>query len=275
MATDQKINVIDAGTDQIASVIENELPAYRAISRLAVFSLIFGFLAIFSFAHWFFYLFAILAIVAGVAANMTIGRYSDVLTGKGLASAGIALGLIFGLAAGTVATVESYVRNREAEKFVKKLVVMLKAPSPGEAFWWGHHPDMRKEKTPIQYVHEVEAAKGKERMAMDQRFGQLSRIRARLAAAPGEDIHFVKIESTGVDDGRGLEIGIYALAVFELEGPATKEFPETQQFAAAFMKARTKGKQYEWWVENFMFPYQPSSFVPAGKPVDDGHGHAH
>ncbi len=169
MATDQKINVIDAGTDEIASVIENELPAYRAISRLAVFSLIFGFLAIFSFAHWFFYLFAILAIVAGVAANMTIGRYSDVLTGKGLASAGIALGLIFGLAAGTVATVESYVRNREAEKFAKKLVVMLKAPSPGEAFWWSHHPDMRKEKTPIQYVHEVEAAKGKERMAMDQK----------------------------------------------------------------------------------------------------------
>ena len=87
-------------TDQIGSVIENELPAYRAISRLAVFSLIFGFLALFSFAHWFFYLFAVLAIVAGIAANVTIKRYPDMLTGRGLASAGIAMGLIFGLVVG-------------------------------------------------------------------------------------------------------------------------------------------------------------------------------
>ncbi len=275
MATDQKIDVIETGTDQIGSVIENELPAYRAISKLAVFSLIFGFLGLFSFAHSFFYLFAFLAVVTGVAANVTIARYSDIVTGKGLASAGIAMGLIFGLAAGTVATVDSFVRNREAEKFAKKLVVFLKAPSAGEAIWWSYHPEMRKEKTPIQYVHEVEAAKGKERMAFDQKLGQLSKLRSRLTAAPGEDIHFVKIESTGVDDGHGLEIGIYALAVFEIDGPATKDFPETQQFAAALLKARTRGKQYEWWVENFIFPYQPSSFIPVEKPVDDGHGHAH
>jgi len=275
VATDQKINLIDAGTDQIGSVIENELPAYRAISRLAVFSLIFGFLALFSFVHWFFYLFAILAILVGVAANVSIKRYSDILTGRGLASAGITMGLIFGLAAGTIATVQSLVRYREAEKFAKKLAVTLKAPSAGDAMWWSLYPDMRKDKTPTQYLHEFEAAKGKERMTLDQRMASLTKIRGRLTAAKGEDIHFVKIETSGVDDGRGLELGIYALAVFELEGPGSKEFPEKQQLAAALIKARTKGQQYEWWVDDYLFPYKPSTFVPAEKPVDDGHGHAH
>jgi hypothetical protein len=275
VATDQKINLIDAGTDQIGSVIENELPAYRAISRLAVFSLIFGFLALFSFAHWFFYLFAILAILAGIAANVTVKRYSDILTGRGLASAGIAMGLIFGLASGTIATVQGYVRNREAERFAKKLAVTLKAPSAGDALWWSAYPDMRKDKSPTQYLQEVEARKGKERMMFDQKMGPFNKIRGRLTAAEGEDIHFVKIESTGLDEGHGLELGIYALAVFELEGPGSKEFPEKQQFAAALIKAKPKGKQYDWWVEDYIFPYKPSSFVPAEKPVDDGHGHAH
>ena len=114
---------------------------------------------------------------------------------------------------------------------------------------------MRKDKTPTQYLQEVEAAKGKERMMIDQKMGPLNKIRARLTAAPGEDIHFVKIESTGVDDGRGLELGIFALAVFELDGPGSKEFPEKQQFAAAVIKARTKGRQYEWWVDSYIFPY--------------------
>lgn len=275
MATDQKTSLIEADRDQIGSVIENELPAYRAINRIAVFSFIFGFLASFSFAHWFFYVFAILAIVAGAAAKLRIKRYPDMFTGQGLASAGIAMGLVFGLGAATVATVQSYVRSREAEKFAKQLVLALKAPTAGEALWWNLHPDMRKDKTPAQYLHEVELAKGKERMMHEQRFGTLNRIRRRLTAAPGEDIHFVKIESTGIDEGRGLELGVYSLAVFELEGPGSKEFPEKEQFAAAFLKARTTGKHYEWWVDTYLFPYQPSSFVPVEKPVDDGHGHAH
>ena len=37
-----------------ASAIENEIPAYRAISPLAITSLILGALSILSFAHWFF-----------------------------------------------------------------------------------------------------------------------------------------------------------------------------------------------------------------------------
>ncbi len=169
MATDQKTSLIDAESDQIGSVIENELPAYRAISRLAVCALIFGFLALFSFAHWFFYVFAILAIAVGTAANVRIKRYPDLFTGRGLASAGIAMGMIFGLSAATISTVETYVRNREAERFAKQLVVAFKTPNSGEASWWTLHPSLRKEKTAVQYLHEVEAAKGKEKMMHEQK----------------------------------------------------------------------------------------------------------
>jgi hypothetical protein len=275
VATDQKTRLIDAGTDQAGSVIENELPAYRAISRLAVFSVIFGLLASFSFAHVFFYLFAIFAVVAGVAANISIKRYPDILTGRGMASAGIAMGLIFGLASGTIATVQDYVRVREAERFARSLVPMFKAHDAAEAMWWGMYPDLRKDKTPIQYLHEFEAAKGKDRMMMEQKLAGLQKIRDRLAAGPKEEVRFVKIETSDVDDAHGTEMGIYALAVFELAGPGSKEFPEKQEFAGALMKARTKGRQYEWWVESYLFPYKPSSFVPTEKPVDDGHGHGH
>jgi len=275
VATDQKTSLIDAEPNQIDSVIENELPAYRAISRLAVFSLIFGFLALFSFAHWFFYLFAVLAVAVGVAANRSIKRYPDMLTGRGLANAGIALGLMFGLASGTITTVQDYVRNREAEKFAKKLIAILKAPTAAEAMWWGTHPEMRKEKTPTDYLHDYESAKGQQRMGLEQKMGGIEKIRSRLTSTPGQDMHFLKIESTGIDEGRGLELGIFAVAVFDVEGPSSKEFPDKRQFAGAVMKARSKGHQYEWWVEQLMFPYKPSSYVPAEKPADDGHGHAH
>src|SRR5262249_2585833 len=150
----------------------------------------------FSFAHSFFYLFAILAIVVGVAANVNVKRYPDMLTGRGLASAGIAMGLVFGLSSATIASVQTYVRTREAKNFDKKLAAILKAPKSGEAMWWSLYPDMRKDKTPTEYLHEYESAQGKERMAREQKLEPLIRLRRRLTASKEEDIHFLKIEST-------------------------------------------------------------------------------
>jgi hypothetical protein len=275
VATDQKISVVDAEDEQAGGVIENELPTYRAISKTAVFSLLFGILALFSFTHWFFYLFAILAIVTGIAANRIIGRYPDILTGGRLARAGIALGMIFGLTAGTVATVQSYVLTRDAERFAKAYCKLLTAPNLGEAIWWNMHPDQRRSKSPIDYLHEFEAARGRERMGLDMKMGPLFKVRRRLDAAKGEEIHFLKIERAGTDDSRGVEMPVYALAIFELDGPGSKEFPDKQEFAAALIKARTKDRKYEWWVEETIFPYKLSSFVPAEKPVGDEHGHSH
>ena len=92
MATDQKTSTLNMDSNRPDSPIENELPAYRAISTRAIFSLLFGSLAIFCFAHPIFYAIAALAVVLGVLAHRAIRQYPDMLTGHGLANAGIALG---------------------------------------------------------------------------------------------------------------------------------------------------------------------------------------
>ncbi len=95
MATDQKTSTLNIDAESPDSPIENELPTYRAISNRAIFSLVFGAMAIFCFAHPIFYVAAVLAVVLGVLAHRAIREYPDMLTGHGLANAGIALGLDF------------------------------------------------------------------------------------------------------------------------------------------------------------------------------------
>jgi len=110
-------------------------------------------------------------------------------------------------------------------------------------------------------------------MMAEQRSGPLLKLRKRLAASNDETMHFVDIESQGIEETHGDTITYYALALFEVEGPGTKDFPEKQQFALAIFKGSSKGRHYEWWVDDIRFPYQPKSFVVSKKPVDDGHGH--
>ena len=54
--------------------IENELPAYRAISPHAVVGLIAGVLAVISFASLYFLAFAVIAILLGIYADRRIRR---------------------------------------------------------------------------------------------------------------------------------------------------------------------------------------------------------
>jgi hypothetical protein len=275
VASDQNTSIIDPELEQVDPVIPNQLPAYRAISPLAVLSLFFGILAIFSFAHQFFYVFSILAIGMGILANRAIRRYPDMLTGGSLAKAGITLGLIFGLASGTYTGVQTLVRTRAAESFARKFVEIVKSPSEGDVLWYSLHPVQRKDKTATQVLQEFEAAKTKERMMAEQKTAPLRSLRKRLASSKDEDLHFVKIQSVGPDESRGTEVNIYAVALFEVEGPGNKEFPEKHQYAAAILKGTSKGRQYEWWIDDMKFPYNLQEIAPTVKPVDDGHGHAH
>ena len=276
MATDQKTSTLSIDPELPDSVIENELPTYRAISVRAIFSVVCGAVAIFTFAHPFFYVAAILAVVLGIVAHRAIRQHPDMLTGHGLANAGIALGLIFGLGCGTYTTVQTYVRTRVAEKFAHQYEEILQSNSLAELLWYNLHPDGRKDQTGEQLVKTLESSKPKDKMMMEQKYGQLIALNKRLKASKDEHVEFVGIEAVGEDDSHGAEMPIYALAVYEVHGPGSKEFPEKQQYAMAILKGRLKDKQYEWWVDDIRFPYTPKSYVPAAKgPPDDGHGHAH
>jgi hypothetical protein len=275
VASDQNTSIMDPEVDQVDSAIPNQLPAYRAISARAVISVFFGILASFSFAHSFFYIFAILAVVMGILALRAIKQYPDMLTGGSLARAGITLGLIFGLVSGTYTGVQTFVRTRAAENFGRTFAKLLKSPSEADVIWYTVHPAQRKEKTPAKVLQEFESSKAKERVMVEQKLGELRKLWKRVSTSNDEEIHFLKIQDLDLDESHGANVTFYAVALFEVEGPGSKEYPEKHQYAAAIIKGMAKGRQYDWWVEDVKYPYNLQALAPAAKPADDGHGHAH
>jgi hypothetical protein len=275
VATDQKSSTLGIESEIPGSAIENELPTYRAISNLAIFSVVCGALSIFSWAHPFFYVLSVLAVVLGFLAYRSIRQYPDMLTGHGLATSGIALGLVFGLGCGTYTTVQTFTRTRLAERFAKRYATALQTSPLADVLTMHLHPSARKDQSGEQLQKQIETSSAKEKMMVEQRYGSLLSLRKRLEASKDEHIEFVKIESVGEDESRGADIPIYALSLFEVHGPGSKNFPEKQQYALAIIKGLLKGKQYDWWVDEIRFPYAPRTFVAPVAAPDDGHGHAH
>jgi Domain of unknown function (DUF4190) len=251
-----------------ASPIENEIPAYRAISPLAITSLILGALSILSFAHWFFLSFAVAALGLGFLADRKINRFSDVLTGRGFAHAGIGLGLIFGLASVTTSAVQGYLRSSAATRFATAYAQVLQDKSMEDALWYQAPPEERKKKTPGQIAKEMREGMP-DPAAFEMQTGPLRKLKSRLEKDKDTKLRFSKLESHGVDG-----LTTFAAALLELTEPDAKH-AHGDEFAMVLLKAdNTKGR-FEWRVDEFQYPYKPSSFVPAPEPVDDGHGHAH
>jgi len=107
-------------------------------------------------------------------------------------------------------------------------------------------------------------------MALEMSHGQLMKIKERLDDGPGQDVHFVKLEASGVN-----QMDTYAYALLELHGPPTKKFPEKEAYALLALRGQKHKGKMGWWIESARFPYEPSTHVHQEKPVDDGHGHAH
>ena len=101
--------------------------------------------------------------------------------------------------------------------------------------------------------------------------GPLRNLKKRLDSSKNQEIHIVKLEGEARDG-----MNLVALALFEVHGPESKDFPEKQEYALMVLKGTMEGgKGYEWWVDEFQFPFKPATATLPVKPVDDGHGHAH
>ena len=85
-----------------------------------------------------------LAVVLGFTADWNIQRYPDILTGRGLAQTGAALGLIFGLSIFTVSSVEGYIHARNAESFAKNYAEVFKTGDLAQLLWLEIPPVQRK-----------------------------------------------------------------------------------------------------------------------------------
>jgi hypothetical protein len=265
VAIDSNLTPPKPGAESV-SAIENEFPAYRAISPQAVLSLVLGFVSLFSFMHPFFLSFAVAAIALGVYADRRIQRMSDVLTGRGLAQLGIALGLIFGLASLTTAAVQDFKLVRSASRFARTYETVLKEKPIDHAYWYHQAPQTRKSLSPEEVVKEMK--KSDPRM-IEMTMADLNALKKRLESSPKEQLEFVEIENRGLEG-----LNAFATALYKVHGPGTGTYPEKEQFALAIFRGQPINRRFEWTVETVKFPYTPDTFVPAEKPVDDGHGHA-
>jgi hypothetical protein len=275
VASDQNVSTLSIDPEISDSPIENELPTYRAISNAAIFSVVFGAMAIFCWANPIFYAASIIAVALGMLAHRSIRQFPDMLTGNGIANAGISLGLVFGLGCATYTVVQTFVRTRMADTYARQYESVLNRNSLADLLYYNLHPEGRKDQTGEQLVKSLETSQAKEKMMMQEKYGSLLTLNRRLKASKDEHVEFVKIESVGIDDNNAAEMPVFALAVYKITGPGNKEFKEPEQYALAILKGRQKGKQYEWWVDSIRFPYTPKSYVAPTKAPDDGHGHAH
>lgn len=274
MPTEQPGHLIAEEAPPQESPIENQLPTYRAISNRAIFSVICGVLASFSLADLTFLLFSVLAVILGILAHRAIKRSPDTLTGARLANAGIALGLVFGLAVVTYTGIQFVILRREATKFGLEYAKVLKEGTFGESLLYRDPPDRRGNLTGADKQKEFDAMKARDRSMLEQRLAPLKSLHDVMAK--GAKIRFVGVENQGIDESMVGGVYNFAALLYEIDGapPVPGQEAHPHQYALALIKGRPKGRHYEWWVEDTRYPYAPASYVIESKPVDDGHGHA-
>ncbi|MCA1686824.1 MAG: DUF4190 domain-containing protein [Planctomycetia bacterium] len=270
MSIEPQLNNPAAATAAVPA-IENEIPAYRAISPRAVVALILGVLSVLSFASWYFLVLAAAAVLLGFLADRQIQRFPDALTGRGMAQAGLGLGLMFGLTSVTVTSVQGLLRVNQAKAFARTYQNVLSKGTFAEAVWYGQHPSQRAESSPDEILKQL-SQPGQTAAVFEERYAPIRAIKTALAE-PKAEIHFLRVENHGDE-----ELTPFAGVVYEVHTPEARNPAERERLALAVIKgAKAKNRALEWWVTDVVFPYKEKSFVapPPEPKADDGHGHSH
>ena len=251
-----------------SSAIENEFPTYRAISALAVWSLIFGAGSILSFASPWFLILTVISVTFGVMSLRKIKRLPDVLTGAKIANAGIGVGLLFGLSAVTHTVVETISTTNEASNFAKYYVEVIKEKPVNYALWYQQSIEYRKTKSPDEAAEEMKIAKNPTSPdPYGSKTAPFTLIKERLKTS-GQKLSFVQLEGKAIDG-----LTLYANALLEIDGPTSEKFPK-KEYALIQMVKPNGGGPRDWVVREFTFPYTPATAkVEVEHKVDDGHGH--
>lgn len=247
-------------------VIENELPTYRAISAPAIASLVLGLASVFSFADRWFLLLGAAAIAAGVAADRRIRRYDDVLTGRGLAHLGIALGLVFSLSSLTIGFVQGLALKRSASAFGAGYAKVLQGGSMAEVAYYRFRPSQRQGKTAQELLDEALKGATTDPGGLDQYLGSLRAVQER-ASRPGQTVKFEGLEQYGYD-----RLTPLAAAVFELEGPVEGK-GDQHDLALLVLKSEENQPGFSWYIDDVKYPYRRKTYVTPETAADDGHGH--
>jgi hypothetical protein len=250
-----------------SAAIENEFPTYRAISSLAVFSLILGLLSVFAFANLWFLLLTAGSVLCGWLAIRKIRRLPEILTGSSIASVGIGVGLLFGGSALTHQVVEDVMTTMDAKSFANHLIEVIKKEPADVILWYQENPEYRKKNTPEKVAESVKTSKNPTQVdPYGAKVKPILMIQERLKS-PGQDLHYSKVESKLI-----IGLTIYANVLLEMDGPVTKEYPNHDYALIQMIKNPGAGK-FDWVIKDFTYPYTPSSTVVEIPHEDDGHGH--
>lgn len=250
-----------------ASIIENEIPTYRAVSPLAVASALLGLGSLAAFIDPWFLVLAVLAVISGALADRKIQLYSDVLTGRKLAQAGLAMGLIFGLAVVTNTLVADFLLKRRLEQFSVQYLSTLQEKPLADAIWYRMPASSRRGLSSREVLARIQGAG--DRSVLETQVGPTTRLKKRLDS--GGKIRYDMIEQRGFDRLR--PFGLVRLIVDggKDEGPGE----DSDDYALLELKGETHGSEVLWQVAELYYPYRPLTHVSRPKPVDDGHGHEH
>lgn len=247
------------------SALENEIPSYRAISTAAIVSLVLGLISFLNIASLWFLIASAGAVLSGVLALRRIRRFPDLLTGAGLAKAGIVAGVAFGLGATTTTVVQDLVLRSQVKAFSNHFARMLKEKTFADVSWFHSPPDYRREKSGQAILDEFRANHAREPGVFEENFGGMMKLKSDIDEK-NLDVRFESIELIGMED-----LLPYAGAVFEV-------IPKDGQGEPQLALARLRGVnspqgRYEWIVEQVYYPYSRGTVKAPTPKIDDGHGH--
>lgn len=256
-----------------AAAIDNEFPEYRAVSSLAVTSLLFGILSLASFLNPWFLLAGAGAFVTGVLASRKIRKLHDVLTGLPLAQAGIALALVTSLSSVTINVVQTALIRREGERFARSYIKVLQAQDLATAVWFKLPPVERAKMRPKQALDAVLAYKSTDPNTYMTQAGKLEEFEAHVKGLPPDAVHLDEMEIMAYDRMRRP----YLQFRMRLDLPDSADLEDLKYALVEVMRDDTTAVKGHtpWFVSRFMYPYHRESLGLLVEPVDDGHGHSH
>lgn len=265
------------------SAIENEIPDYRAISPLAITSILLGLASALSFADPWFVIIGVLAVVSGLLAIRNVQRFPTVLTGKSIAQAGIGLALAFSLSSVTISFMTHMILSQKADAFGRVFTKVVQSNNLADAMWYRSQPASRRGSTPREMLAEMEKLIA-DKISYEERLGPVRDLLER-ANRPGAKLTFEKVESAGND-----RMSTYAVLLYKIEGGGkpheghdlegtpghpTISVDDDNIYVAVEIKSEAEDPSFSWYVNKIIMPYELKSHVLVTKPADDGHGHGH
>lgn len=247
---------VDARPEAGPRLDPDAVSTYRAISPLAILSVVAGLASILTFTSAYFAIFGVLAIALANLARRSIRKFSDVLTGERLANVGIGLGLLFSLSALTLGVVQDRIVQHEASKFARVYEEVLQKGSTADALFYKLPPAARKGKNPKEAIDEMTASM-KNSMEREQHQKAVLDLKARLNASDNQAIVYDSLAQHSTDG-----LAIHAFARYKIHGPATPSFPNATQYALVKFRGDPVDGAYGWFVEDVTFPYPYPSPTP-------------